>query len=1165
METSYQSLINAITSHTAWTNALKIGRATQQKYPTAKLRDVIRLAPKPPELWFYFTNDKTVGANSPDLPNIINTLYNITTDGILTADPSIAPRVTDEQTCEQAHVWLAASIPHSNSKSRDPDLHPRTPGDTPETQKPIPLRTSGIIADWDVLLKRSKPARQPAPVGSNPANFAYYYGPVDTPPGPVACSGADVFHLHWLQESYQWTPPRTLDPDHNPPTSHGTTWIELLNQPNTSITTIRGAMIRPRISLGLSPSLKDTMYRVQMDAFLIGPRRCLKPLPTKGICDLCWYQDGIRTPENIKHILMECPHSSPTISAHLRLLACCASRRGSQEATQMPTQTFLQTFARRIIFGCIDFEPAQFRCPPEVVVTLAAAVQQCTLKRRDSNAHPTILGSPPESSPSTLLNNIIARFSLAASSTYIKAKQENDRHQIFYPDRPSKEIPIEKLTKIWVESGAVRITNNGRLYSILIPTPNIPTLHHMPPPNPGFGPGPGPGPDPGPGPGPGHDSDPSTDTDATESDTDTDTNPDSDHNTEYESDSSQPATTSPHQIHKITLQHTQKNTTTSPPKTNTKNGEENITNKSNLPVTTTKPSPTFQHRFPCFTLSSDETIGNEPPVATTHRTTIDTSPLLVLTPNSRAAAANARIAHRGHPLTPNPLLAMSSNPPPSVSQHRLDRLLPSSTETSRKFHATRAGQITQPPVPRPLLGAEFALPYPQAPAIWANQSPTQPFNTDLRIEERTLSFLDTWDTAEVVNHRINDPDFTGPKQHLLLTNLKRFLKTPRQNIGIWAHLNNTHRCPVSSPYPVGRITSSIKFSPLPNYLQACLFRSSAVLAMINAKSRCFLWACCCFNIETPYLKQYVNNRDGPDTILQQIMQESNLSRNEAKDKCTKTWTETAYLTLTGSNKNLSFLYLLDREAKVARKDLSRISDLAWLIPAHAPHTINSTLGRFAIRIYNLLETRILISVKDALETVNHTVAAIINDGILLQNGALTTNTRIVKIARTTSESICPGINMLWAWKPHAPNITTDTGKILGGPLKVPRAKPSPPTHFPIHHPSPTPILIPCTTLMTLTQSPPPAIQTHNTQRNQPQPPIRILKPNTQANHHIPPRPQQTNSIPNDTLAHIAEILFNPPNIYSVAVTSRDNTTVVVTSRDNTTVVAQCDNTPRRSG
>ena len=98
-----------------------------------------------------------------------------------------------------------------------------------------------------------------------------------------------------------------------------------------------------------------------------------------------------------------------------------------------------------------------------------------------------------------------------------------------------------------------RFTNNGRLYSILIPTPNIPTLHHMPPPNPGFGPGPGPGPDPGPGPGPGHDSDPSTDTDATEPDTDTDTNPDSDHNTEYESDSSQPATTSPQQIHKITL------------------------------------------------------------------------------------------------------------------------------------------------------------------------------------------------------------------------------------------------------------------------------------------------------------------------------------------------------------------------------------------------------------------------------------------------------------------------------------------------------------------------------------------------------------------------------------------------------------------------------------
>ena len=127
--------------------------------------------------------------------------------------------------------WLAAPIPHTNARTREPDSRPSTPGDTPKFHKPPPLRHSGIIADWDVILrKRQSPSgslHQKAPVGTNPANFAYTFGAVDSPPEPVPCSGMDIFHFHWSQLSHQWTPQRTLDPSHIPTTSTSTSWATL--------------------------------------------------------------------------------------------------------------------------------------------------------------------------------------------------------------------------------------------------------------------------------------------------------------------------------------------------------------------------------------------------------------------------------------------------------------------------------------------------------------------------------------------------------------------------------------------------------------------------------------------------------------------------------------------------------------------------------------------------------------------------------------------------------------------------------------------------------------------------------------------------------------------------------------------------------------------------
>ena len=104
---------------------------------------------------------------------------------------------------------------------------------------------------------------------------------------------------------------------------------------------------------------------------------------------------------------------------------------------------------------------------------------------------------------------------------------------------------------------------------------------------------------------------------------------------------------------------------------------------------------------------------------------------------------------------------------------------------------------------------------------------------------------------------------------------------------------DTYSCPtISSPYPAGRLTSVLNIISTEAYLRACLLRSTAALYMSNAQPRCILWACRSFNIPTPHLEQYVNNGGGPDGILKRVMTESNLSNEDAKKRCIKTWTDT---------------------------------------------------------------------------------------------------------------------------------------------------------------------------------------------------------------------------------------------------------------------------------
>ena len=140
------------------------------------------------------------------------------------------------------------------------------------------------------------------------------------------------------------------------------------------------------------------------------------------------------------------------------------------------------------------------------------------------------------------------------------------------------------------------------------------------------------------------------------------------------------------------------------------------------------------------------------------------------------------------------------------------------------------------------------------------------------------------------------------------------------------------------------------------------------------------------------------------------MTESTLSYADDIKQCIKTWTETHLLTNTTKS---SFIYNLDREAKRARKSLMQISDLAWLIPAHNSTASRGVPGRFTSRICNFLQHKLLLAVKTALTGAGHLVSALINDGMLLQDGTKRNNRHIAILAHRTCESICPGINIHW--------------------------------------------------------------------------------------------------------------------------------------------------------
>jgi hypothetical protein len=167
---------------------------------------------------------------------------------------------------------------------------------------------------------------------------------------------SDIHDKHWLQIRNQFSPPRSLEPNHTASTKTSTSWVRLLNHPDVTPSELRSHLLKPRFSTGIPPQFRDFMYRVQMDALPIGVR-CPKKT-NKGLCDLCWYLDGTPQTESIQHLLLDCPYAAPGLNAHRAFLLATCSLAGKRSILSMNKAAFIATFTGRMVFGSTVAEDA---------------------------------------------------------------------------------------------------------------------------------------------------------------------------------------------------------------------------------------------------------------------------------------------------------------------------------------------------------------------------------------------------------------------------------------------------------------------------------------------------------------------------------------------------------------------------------------------------------------------------------------------------------------------------------------------------------------------------------------------------------------------------------------------------------------------------------------
>ena len=297
----------------------------------------------------------------------------------------------------------------------------------------------------------------------------------------------------------------------------------------------------------------------------------------------------------------------------------------------------------------------------------------------------------------------------------------------------------------------------------------------------------------------------------------------------------------------------------------------------------------------------------------------------------------------------------------------------------------------------------------------------------LRVPLREYQWIKSLTLRDIQNLQPCEKGWGRAEQNSLYQDLQHFLAQPSTNDGDHVTVEELYKL-ASSQFP-GRLFCTTGCQSLYRPLRAHILAKTADLDQSCAMQRILLWTCKQFSLSAPELEHYVEHRE---QCLNELMQSRSITKAKAKQLFQIAWTSRKPL----RDVKDDFLRRYDQEAKGLQSALMCVEKLRWIRPFCNEEKDNLE-GSFISHLFQYVESRLTLCVYEDLQSAGFEVAALIFDGLHLADGSLFDSQHILDRAHRACESIAPGINMIWAWKPADYTIRSKQTKEDIRELRIP--------------------------------------------------------------------------------------------------------------------------------
>lgn len=269
-----------------------------------------------------------------------------------------------------------------------------------------------------------------------------------------------------------------------------------------------------------------------------------------------------------------------------------------------------------------------------------------------------------------------------------------------------------------------------------------------------------------------------------------------------------------------------------------------------------------------------------------------------------------------------------------------------------------------------------------------------------KLPMRELNYLYTLDESSLKSLLAKDDekDKNGDKNRFPI--FRNYIKTAIKSGG---QLTTNYKNKIYG----GRMSASPSIQNIFSSVRALLFRDTTTdLDMANCHPTIFRYIASKYNLNTPRLDYFINNRD--------IHYSEFINRKEGKDAYIKSLNKDK---IVSKKDNTDLYYNFDVEIKKNMNKIIKLENYKNIVDNIVFKKEHNHGGATMNHIMNCYENKIINTCYDYLTTRNLKVAAFMFDGLLIE-GNYYDDIDLLNDLTSHIESIYPGLNMKWAYKKH---------------------------------------------------------------------------------------------------------------------------------------------------